>query len=102
MAFIAAPEALAALMQLYTYVAFELHVAVAPRSWNGAYSLNHVANGQTPVCAWPVMIACPFLFCQKPIVSPPQALHSTLIVWLLVSTDRLPHASLACQVTVRV
>ena len=57
---------------MVTYVPTCEQVAVAERSWNGAYCRSQVAELQTPlVLAPPVMMAWPFLFCQKPIVSAP-------------------------------
>src|SRR4029450_7698756 len=72
MAFMLDPLALAALITLVTYVATWVHVAVAPRSSNDAYDRSQVPESQTPpVIAPVVMMAWPFLFCQKPIVSAP-------------------------------
>src|SRR5947207_5282841 len=84
MAFIEDPDAFAALMMFETYVATWEHVAVALRSWNGAYCRNQVPDLQTvPVDAPLVMIAWPFLFCQKPIVSAPvRTGPHTVTVWL--------------------
>src|SRR6266516_4093904 len=71
-AFIAAPDAFAALMILPTYVPTPAQFAVAERSWKGAYCRSQVPELQTPDVAAPVvMIPWPFLFCQKPIVNAP-------------------------------
>ena len=74
----------AALITLVTYAATDVQFAVALRSWKGAYPRSQVPELQTPaVDEPPLMIAWPFLFCQKPIVrAPVLAGPQTSTVWL--------------------